>query len=396
MQISGDLGNSGHLPEILELCGPHFVPGVHGLEVGNNLIKAHLELGQVEAAAHILNQLYILKRPDWQHTLSFWDTEIVKSRLNSSKANPELPMQVELLVFEGPIWLKPSSPAVDLFRRNPSGGTGICFLGSSAEGTINSRAMKPQLADAPGRLSRALPLFLAEHVHLHTAAQVLTLIPWIRGEASGFLLGGSAWTVEDAAQMSRQAGQINDYAVTTHLKCQAEPWTIELHLVRVVDGKCLTTLSDSLDLTKPQDAIPQLARQLVDLLVKQIDLRMEPSAPLYEVPLGVNFPDYLLRLEQLLAVRCSGMDGVQSNFLNNPHEIIRGNLHLCLACPRNATTRLLLGQTILGMKRIRPDIVQEFKDKVIMLQAEHPLPERIHGVVQRILDEAWTKPEKRN
>jgi hypothetical protein len=76
--------------------------------------------------------------------------------------------------------------------------------------------------------------------------------------------------------------------------------------------------------------------------------------------------------------------------------LILGNIQLCLASPHNPTTRLLLAQTMLGMKRIRPDIVQEFKDRVIMLQAEHPLPERIHGVVQRILDEAWTKTEKRN
>ena len=57
MQLSGDLGNAGHLPEILQLVGPHFVPAIHGLPVGNNLIKAHVDLGQSDAARRIVNQL---------------------------------------------------------------------------------------------------------------------------------------------------------------------------------------------------------------------------------------------------------------------------------------------------------------------------------------------------
>jgi tetratricopeptide (TPR) repeat protein len=396
MQISGDLGNSGHLPEILELCGPRFVPDVHGLQVGNNLLKAHLDLGQVEPAHHILNQLYALKRPDWQNALRFWDAEIAKARLNTSSATQQLPLNVITLAFEGPIWLNPSSPAADCFEKKTSDGIGICFLGSSAEALSSSQAMQPQLADPRGRLSRALPLFFAEHVNFNSTARVQTLMPWKRGERSGFLLSGAAWTGEEASIIAKRVQIINDYVVTTHIKCESEPWTIELQLVRTIDGICLGMLNPSFPRAKLPEAVLQLAPQFLDLLVKQIYLEIRPSTPLYEVPSGVNFPDYLLRLEQLLAVRCGGMDGVQSNFLNNEHELILGNIQLCLACPHNPTTRLLLAQTMLGMKRIRPDIVQEFKDKVIMLQAEHPLPERIHGVVQRILDEAWTKTEKRN
>ena len=72
MQISGDLGNQGHLPELLELVGLRFDPGKHGLEVGNNLLKAHVDLGQLDGARQILDQLYALKRPDWKETLIPW------------------------------------------------------------------------------------------------------------------------------------------------------------------------------------------------------------------------------------------------------------------------------------------------------------------------------------
>jgi hypothetical protein len=42
------------------------------------------------------------------------------------------------------------------------------------------------------------------------------------------------------------------------------------------------------------------------------------------------------------------------------------------------------------MKRARPDILLEFKDKIALLQNEKPLPEPAHGVVQRLLNEVFT------
>lgn len=79
MQMSGDLGGHGLLEDLLQLAEPRFVPEIHGLQVGNNLIKANVDLGRIEAAASILNQLYAIKRPDWKESLAFWDTAIAQS-----------------------------------------------------------------------------------------------------------------------------------------------------------------------------------------------------------------------------------------------------------------------------------------------------------------------------
>jgi hypothetical protein len=70
------------------------------------------------------------------------------------------------------------------------------------------------------------------------------------------------------------------------------------------------------------------------------------------------------------------MDGVRPNFLSGEREIIDGNLQLCLACPEYVATRLLLVQTLLAIKKIRPDILPEFKDKLALLQNEKPFTVR--------------------
>lgn len=82
-QLSGDLGQHGHLHELVRLTEPLFQLEEHGLTVGNNLLKAYLELGRVEAAATLLRQLAAQQHPDWQEALAYWHTEIEKARAST-------------------------------------------------------------------------------------------------------------------------------------------------------------------------------------------------------------------------------------------------------------------------------------------------------------------------
>jgi tetratricopeptide (TPR) repeat protein len=387
MQMSGDLGNSGHLPQILQLVEPHFDAKTHGLLVGNNLIKAHLDLGQIDAARRILDQLYALNRMDWKQNLSYWDTELAKARVASAPVDQKTPMQMAMLTIEGPVWLKPTSPAAELFPARTADALAVAFLGCSTEVATNSKRIERQMADASGRMSRALPLFLAEQVEFGSQTRVQTLVPWIANAGGGFVLSGAPWKDEDAANYARQGEIKNDYAVTIHLKPNAEPWTAELRLIRTIDAKCLGTLSGTFPSAKPEDGIPVLAQQLLTLLREQAEVEPVSNPPLYQVPVAPHFAYYLLRLEQLLAVRCGGMDGARVDFLSGEREIIDGNIQQCLNLPQNVPARLLLAQTMMAMKRARPDILPEFKDKLALLQKEKPLPEPAQGVVQRMFTE---------
>jgi tetratricopeptide (TPR) repeat protein len=389
MQISGDLGNAGHLPELLAVAEPDFDPVFHGLNVGNNLIKAHFDLGQFEAARRILDQLYALKRPDWRETLSYWDTELAKARLDPTPQVEAAPMQMAMLRIQGPVWLRPESPAAELFPAKPPGGAFVSILGSSAELATNSKRIQPQLADTPGRLSRAIPLFLAEQLEFSSEARAQTLVPWIVSGSHGFVLTGVAWTNDDAATYARQGEAASDYVVIVHLKTQTEPWIAELRLVRTIDAKCLAEFGAEFSPSKPETAVPEFARRLLESIASDVQTHSAPA--IYRFPGGAQFPYYLLRLEQLLATRCAAMDGVPAGFLSGERDIIDGNVQLCLASPESIPARVLLAQTLLTMKRIRPDILPEFRDKTALLQKEKALPEPARSVVQRMIDDALAK-----
>ncbi len=388
-QMSGDLGNAGHLPEILQLVAPHFDATAHGLLVGNNLIKAYCDLGQLDDACRILDQLYQQNRGDWKEHLSFWDTELANARIALHEAPKELP-GVAMLTIAGPVWLKPESPAAELFPAKPSDAPTVALIGSAAEIISNSKRAQHQMADSPGRMSRALPLFLAEQLEFGSNARVQTLIPWVTGEAPAFVFSGAAWEDAAAAACARQTETKSDYVVIVFLKPNSEPWTAELRLVRTIDAKCLGTVTGTLPLAQPEAGIPALARQLLTLLHDQAEVQTTPPPPQYLLPVAPWFGSYLLRLEQLLAVRCSSMDGVPSGFLSGEREIVDGNLQLCLEFPDNWGVRILFAQTLLAMKRARPAVVAEYREKVARLQREKPLSEPAHSVMQRMLNEVLT------
>ena len=78
IQISGDLGNRGHLDRIVELCAPVFDARQHGLMAGSNLIRAYSGLNEIEKAKAILAQMRAQDRPDWNEHLSYWEAELAR------------------------------------------------------------------------------------------------------------------------------------------------------------------------------------------------------------------------------------------------------------------------------------------------------------------------------
>ncbi len=49
----------------------------------------------------------------------------------------------------------------------------------------------------------------------------------------------------------------------------------------------------------------------------------------------------------------------------------------------------LARETLLAVKRVRPDILREFKERLEMLQTEHPLNGASQVMVQGLLDEVF-------
>jgi hypothetical protein len=384
MQMSGDLGAQGLLRELIEFTAPQFVPELHGLPVGNNLIKAFLDTGNVDAAEIVLRALAGFNRPDWKTAVDFWTGEIARHRgASGGRAQPGTPtgaqteqeIQIGMLRIDGPVWLPAISPARGLFGTKNAEGPSVTFLGGSAESPQDAGATTPQLADALGRMTRALPLFLAEQVDLLGAASGRAMLPWAVSQApgapSGFVVSGQRWPDEVAVQSVSGEPNFSDYVVTVHVDAEVEPWTADLAFVRASDGVRIGELTREFDPANPEEGLRALATEVLELLGEAERNGAQLS---YEVPSAASFTAYLARLEQLLAVRCAGMNGVHAEFLNGEREILQGGVALCQDEPENAAARLLLVETLAGIRAVRPKIAAEFLGNLQALESEHPLP----------------------
>jgi hypothetical protein len=372
MQMSGDLGAKGHLAELIDLTLPNFNPEWHGMPVGNNLIKALADSGNLNVAEQVKASLWAMNRPDWREALAFWDADIARRRLAGGGAAQPQPqeLQVGMLRVDGPIWLPPGSPAKSLFAPKSPAAPTVTFLGGSAEAPEASDA-QAAFADHLGRMTRSLPLFFAEQVEMRTAAAGRAMVPWAVAPVSGFVVSGRRWDDNTAVQAVAAQANASDYVVTVHVDAEVEPWTAMLAFIRTQDGTTIGELEKEFDHQKPEEGLAELADEVVELLGV---LGTTQESPAYEVPGPATFGSYLLRLEQLLAVRCANMDGVVPQFLNGETEILQGELDLCVAEPQNVPARLLLRATLGALAKVKPQAVEEFAGSFEKLTTEHPLP----------------------
>lgn len=378
VQMSGDLGNHGHLPEILELAGPHFIVETHGITVGNNLIKASIDTGHLDTARSIIRKLEACQRPDWRENLGFWESELTKASLQTQEPVPPEKIRMTMLTLNGPLWLIPGHATSQIAPPRSSDAPHIAFLGSSFEAATMPSAVTAQPSDGSGRMSRALPLFLNETVFLHSNARTTTLVPWITNGGGGFGLFGKAPDLADMAHRARQMAKGDDgtrpadFLVGTHLITRGENWKLQLALVRTIDGQ--TLVSHSYDFAEADFSriADQVTADLLSALAQEAggESRTPPAATRVQAS-GLDL--YLFRLEQCLAVRCGTMPGSRRDFLTNPAEILDGMVDLSLQNPQHLPSRILLWRVLDGLKTNEPELVKSMATKVRELQADHPL-----------------------
>ena len=378
-QMSGDLGGHGLLAEAVALTRSAYDAKFHGLPVGNNLIKAELELGHAPEARALVDELYQQQRRDWADNLNYWENEIKKRELAAAPRLAEL--RLSNYAVAGPVWLAETSPARLLFPPSSPRPAKVLFVGSTIL-TDASRSEGSEMPDAEGRLSRSVPLFLAENVFARLALDTTTLIPWV--ERGGFALMGA---LGSDADMLAQARACDASAVAAvYLRQTGATTTLNLRLLSasLTDSEPAATLAE---LTAPIDwndvgkAAIDLSASLAAALQQHFAALQQyvagrasslPSPP-YVLPHESDLANYLLRLEQLLAVRCAQLETASAGFLSGEREIVRGQFDLALRAPQSLPVRLILLETLRGLHKVEPGIAAEFRSQADLLQQRYPL-----------------------
>jgi tetratricopeptide (TPR) repeat protein len=380
MTITGDLGKRGFLAQLIELATKHYVPERHGVLVGNNLIKAYIDSGRIAEARATVERLFKLNRPDWRNSLQYWDAQLLQAH---TSRNVPVGNSIEMTMYliDGPVWSHPSSPVTTVFPWPAESAPRVAFLGCTASVPNAPATPQVQLSDLAGRVSRVLPLYLSEQAQFFSGVRVRSYFPWMVNAAGGsFVLTTQPPSDADAVARVKGVGGA-DFVVLTHLKAdRPDLWSATLRLLRVSDGKCVFTKEAFVTPDRTDLLGVELAIEMQRALAEHAKAPA-PAASEYLPPAPPQLGAYQLRLEQLLAIRCA----TSADALHGIREIVDGCLHLALDLPQSVLLRALLADVVARVRNIRPDIIDEYRERLQQLEQEHPLPEPAQSALHPML-----------
>ena len=370
MQLSGDLGNAGKTALLVQLTSPRFDLEAHGLAVGNNLIRAYIELGMLAEARALLEQLYAKQRPDWREHLIFWEQKLDDAQKRYGEVSE--PIELVVIKIDQPVWSRGVLNFDAVLPAKTASAPRIQFVCASGEGPANADSdgkVVSQPTNELGRLSRALPMFLAEEIYLRTGARGGFLLPWMK--QGGFILSANPWT--RAFLPADQA--LPEVLVFTHIDATHSPWLVRVTIEQPTrpDARAVQ-FEQAFELrTVAQDSLT-LLNDLITRVTILLALRREDSAPELTLSTGI-IPGYLTAIEQALAVGLAARLPDAGSFLHQERAIFDHLFDVALYGEEQVRPRLLLVNALENQARRRPDMVREYLEKLALLQDKHPLPE---------------------
>jgi len=203
--ISADLGVNGHVREIVELVAPRYDAERHGPATGLNLLQAYLALRHTDAAQHVLDILFALQRPELEerlHGFSNAIAEMIQADVVPTETGApaaEAP-KVNFVSISKPIWFYGLEPlAAQILPEKGSRLRRVAFTQLALLGVEDLGALMQQPESEAGRLTRALPLWLAETFYFSPHYLPIAVVG-VLGQKHYALLG-TEWTTDNLRQL---------------------------------------------------------------------------------------------------------------------------------------------------------------------------------------------------
>jgi tetratricopeptide (TPR) repeat protein len=386
MQMSGDLGNRGHTQLLVQLTQPRFDVLVHGLMVGNNLLRPYIELGMFPEARKLLEQLYAQQRPDWREHLMHWEQKLDDAQKRYGEVTA--PLEVVVMKLDQPIWTRGVLGFEAVLPAKAASAPRVHFIcGSGEAGEDHAGKVVSQPTNELGRLSRALPMFLAEEIYLRSNARAAFLLPWMK--QGGFILSAQPWTQAFLPPDHTPP----DLIVFLHIDARVTPWLLNVRIENMQRNATPVVFERAFGLSTAGEDVLGLLNDLVTRLTILLALKREAPGEALDTPPTELLPGYLAAIEQALAVGLAARQAEGAPFLYQERSIFDHLLDVALHGPRLLRPRMLLVNALENQARRRKDIVVEYLEKLALLQERHALApgpgsELVARAVQTVAEKA--------
>ncbi|MBX3461962.1 MAG: hypothetical protein KF830_02240 [Planctomycetes bacterium] len=208
-----------------ELIAPRFQPGRHHPNTGLALLHHYLGTERHEPGAELLHQMHL----HYGHALGdqLQPFTAAFDRVRLAKLPPPGPLpqdtRIGLVRLDRPIWCAGLHDPQWLLPKKAADARQVLFLALAIDGQPPAA---PGREDEIGRITRGVPLWLAEHAWLSTPHRGTAGLPMAEG--SGWALMARPWQEEPLAQQLGEAERRQTILVTGVLRVDGEQRRIDL------------------------------------------------------------------------------------------------------------------------------------------------------------------------
>lgn len=365
--ISGDLGNNDEIPLIVELVGPVFNEHKHDPMAGMNLLRAYQQLGKADEGEALLTRLYALDvAPIKQHLDQFAQAfkEMRKQSAQSVPVDPDK-LKITTIALSQPIWHYGLRNADWLFAQKSGENSEVGFFALSKIVDGSERA-ELQREDELGRLTRAIPLYLAEATHYWTDHAANCYVQVVEG--GGPVVSGVA---ADGNALFDILPPAVKYFVTGEIGCSGEgdetEWQISLNLWNASTRiKQASESGNSI-----QSKLGELVLDLEKRLLANLELKREQALDLFYLhPTADVMPVYLAELGQAFMLTLLANGHMSKSSIWGERAMLDWPLTMALHWPTVEVPKLMYISGLGKAFDYKSDVLREYKERTLHLLRE--------------------------
>ena len=367
MMISGDLGNNGQIPLIVELVGPVYDERKHDPMAGINLLRAYQALGNAVEGEALLARLYALGFAPIKSQLDQFAQAFLQMHKQDDRGVPVDPesLRFATLALSQPIWHYGLRNADWFFAQKPEGASEIGFFALS-KSTDGSERAESQREDELGRFARAIPLYLSEAVHYwsdHVGTCYIQIV-----EGGGPVLSGCE---ADGHALFDIVPPTMKSFVTGEIGCSGEgdqaQWQISLKL-----WDCTTRTQQTAESGSAVTAdMGALVLDLETRLLAGIGLRREtPLDSFYLHPTAEVLPVYLTELGQAFTLTLLANGHMPKSAMWGERAMLDWPLNMALHWPTVEVAKLMYISGLGKAFDYQSDVLAEYKERSLQLLRE--------------------------
>lgn len=383
MMISGDLGNNGQIPLILELISPVYDEHKHDPMAGLNLLRACQALGKADEGEALLGRMYALGLTPFKQHLDQFAQAFQEMRKQAAQGTPidTDDLKVTTLALSQPIWHYGLRNADWLFAQKPENAPKVGFFALSKI-MDGSEHAESQREDELGRFTRAIPLYLAEAAHYWSDYATNCYITIVEGGgpvvAGGETDGFALFDIVPPEMKYFVTGEIGRSG-----EGDATQWHISLSLWECSTRTKLACESDC----AMQGELGAMVLTLEKRLLTRIGLVREQALdPFYQHPTAEVMPVYLTELGQSFMLTLLANEHLPTSSLWGERAMLDWPLNMALHWPALEIPKLMYFSGLGKALDYKSDVLPEYKERSLQLLRE---AERPNNYITRLAPLVW-------